>query len=272
MIPADELVEVMKAGAGENAFEADAAKFLREVQKKLGFLPVPRREIAVPALGIEHQKFSSLRRNQEGFPQTGSRRQDGEAPLRFRNPVLQHLDFGRLQKRDGTGHGGEIVDQPHRIQVQPAPQMVRLHHPGQIGHLTAAVLDGAGDAEPGLVHRLPRLPQKLVENVFQPLVRPAFELGLFHPVQPALPVLEQGQVDFGASNIACENHPGPQPAAIFAGFISCVPGFCYPGPPDPGRKIGGPNGSSDHRGRWRRASRRDAESYRDSGSFSDRPR
>jgi hypothetical protein len=123
--------------------------------------------------------------------------------------LLQHVDLGLAQDRDGVRHRLEIVQQRNAAEPEIGGDAPRLDAPRHVGQLRGVVDHRTGDAEAGLVDRLgtgPAVLQKRGDHRAQ-VVEVERAVGSDERrARPRRRRIEHAEQGLGAADVARKDH------------------------------------------------------------------
>ena len=202
----EEAIDVYEPHARHQPLPAHPLELLQQETQQIDLQLVGRREVGVPALGRKRLPAPPVP-EEPGFAEAGA---GGDHPpvaggVRRTRVQLEHVL--RSEHRDSVGVGLEIVQQPGPGDAQMAGEVARVHHPGKVRGLTAAVLHRPRHPHTGEVHRGPVPRHERLDDFVEGLVVAARE-GLLDVRLAAAARLEEGQDGLRAADIAREDHGG----------------------------------------------------------------
>ncbi len=91
---------------------------------------------------------------QQRLPEARAGRDQRHVASALRLPLLQHVHLGVAQHRHRVGHGLQIVQQEHALQLECARDASGVHAPRHIRELGSFIDHGTGDAKAGRIDRV----------------------------------------------------------------------------------------------------------------------
>ena len=203
---AEEAVEIAHAHAGEDAFPANVAVFLAEVDEEFIAEAAIGGEAGVAAFAGEGAMGDAVP-EETGLAQSGAG--GDEAAIANLGEIglgVEGEKFVAAKGLDAVRIGLKVVEEADALEAEIGLDFCGIDDPREVGDLDDAVLDRAGDAEAGVADVVRFVTEKLANDIDE------FTLGLAGVGAASLQdklaflVCVNGQVGFGATDIACEKH------------------------------------------------------------------
>src|SRR5438445_5911512 len=112
------------------------------------------------------------------LPQTSARRNDTNGAARDRLSDIQCPHVVRTENGNCPGDRFQIVNQPHRFEIEILRQRSLIHHPGQVGDLRASLNDWTSNIKTRSLNLNLLLQQKLRYQDFEAWIVRAVHLSL----------------------------------------------------------------------------------------------